>query len=166
MISKTWGHGLIELGEVNSKTAGYCAEYVVKKMTMKDDSRLEGRYPEFARMSRRPGLGYFALGHVSEAMRDYLLDDRPDVPAGLRHGSAERPFGRYMRGRLRELKGRDRRAPIETLQAIEERMRPLREAARASKECPSLAGQIIQAGEGKRAEIRARNLILKQRRSL
>lgn len=152
--------GIIEVGELNSKSAAYCAEYVVKKMTNADDDRLYGREPEFARMSRRPGLGYVALGEVAKALPRGLVD----VPGSLRHGPKEYPLGRYLRGSLRELYGRDRRAPDEALQAMAEAMRPLQIASRSSSE--GLSKIVAKDGSSRRASITARNLIKTKRRDL
>jgi len=57
IVSRTWGKGHVMLGSLTSASAQYICGYVTKKMTSKFDPRLNGRYPEFARMSRRPGIG-------------------------------------------------------------------------------------------------------------
>lgn len=157
LIGEEWGQGDIEVGELNSKSASYCAEYVVKKMTAADDVRLNGREPEFARMSRRPGLGLVALGHVANTLPRGLLD----VPSQLRVGNKLMPLGRYLRGYLRELYGRDRRAPDAVLQAMAEEMRPLQEIARCSED--GLSKTVAEYGSSRRAEISAVNLIRKRR---
>lgn len=157
LIGETWGLGDIEVGELNSKSASYCAEYVVKKMTRDDDVRLNGREPEFARMSRRPGLGLIALGQVAAALPPGLLD----VPSQLRVGNKLMPLGRYLRGYLRELYGRDRRAPDAVLEALAAELRPLQEIARNSSR--SLSQIVAEDGSSRRASISAVNLIKTRR---
>lgn len=59
LLRTSWGHGHIQLGTLTKESAQYIAGYVTKKMTAPDDPRLQGRHPEFARMSLRPGIGAF-----------------------------------------------------------------------------------------------------------
>lgn len=128
IIGETWGFGDIELGECNPKSAGYIAGYAVKKMTAPDDNRLNGRHPEFTRMSLRPGLGADAIWDLSSA----LLSEpgyRVDVPLTLQHGVKHMPLGRYLRGMLREKIGREKLAPPEAMEAIKEELRALRAIA-------------------------------------
>lgn len=84
------------VGELSAKSAMYIAGYVVKKMTHGSDPRLNGRAPEFARMSLNPGLGALALEPVVSALAKYNLP----VPVGLRHGNRIMPFGRYLRRKI------------------------------------------------------------------
>lgn len=58
VIEKAWGLGFVTVGTATVASARYCAHYTTKKMTTGDDPRLkEGQHPEFARMSRMPGIG-------------------------------------------------------------------------------------------------------------
>lgn len=114
LISDTWGHGQILSGSLETSSAQYVAGYVTKKMTSKDDPRLQGRHPEFARMSLRPGIGATALHEVASVLMEFgLEDEQGDVPSALRHGGRLLPLGRFMRRRLRELVGRAPGAPGE-----------------------------------------------------
>ena len=66
-LEKIWKYGLVSVGEVNYKTAGYVARYCQKKITGKaaeehymlldEDGVITWVEPEFARMSLKPGIG-------------------------------------------------------------------------------------------------------------
>lgn len=132
-------------------------------MTALDDMRLRGRYPEFARMSLKPGIGSDAMWDVASKLLA-SLDQRADVPSALRQYGKLNPIGRYLRRRLRVLVGRDEAAlPNEALEA---EMLVLQEAARSSSETPSLKGQLLNASEGQYRQIVARNAIYKKDRPL
>ncbi len=73
LVQEKWGKGHTSTYEFNSATAAYVCSYMVKAMTKLDDERLfiekihnrfdpllpihRHRYPEFSRMSNRPGIG-------------------------------------------------------------------------------------------------------------
>lgn len=112
MVRDAWGYGHVFLGSVEPKSVGYVVEYVTKNMRRTDDARLCGRWPEFARMSLRPGLGYDALWEVADTIMRYGLDKKlADVPTGSRVGAHVKPYGRYLRKKLRGMIGRDEKAP-------------------------------------------------------
>lgn len=167
LVRETWGHGNVYLGTLEQSSAGYMAGYVTKKMTGVDDARLAGRVPEFGRMSLRPGIGSSAMWDIADALLRYELDQRlDDVPHALRHGSKQLPLGRYLMGQLRERVGRDKKAPQAVLDKVSSEMWPLRVAARASAETPSLKAQVVAAGNGAAANQAARMRIHKKRGSL
>lgn len=125
-IKTTWGHGGVDLGELELKSAQYIAGYVTKKMTNPNNPRvrawLKGRHPEFSRMSLRPGIGAFAMDQVVASIKtvDGLVKSLDDVPNFLQHGMKKLPLGRYLRRQLREKLGRSKdtpRAAIETFLA-------------------------------------------------
>lgn len=163
IIGEAWGSGIVEVGELCGQSASYIAGYVVKKMTAKDDARLDGRYPEFARMSNRPGLGYGAIPEVAATLRHFGVENRGgDVPAALRHGSKIYPLGRYLTGRLRVEVGYGPEAPAETLQRLDEGLRLVREDAFSRS--ISLKQAIKEANEGKREALLGRYKIFNSRR--
>lgn len=57
-FSKLWKFGTHKIGEVTFESCAYVARYCVEKITgPKADDWYMGRQPEFATMSRRPGIG-------------------------------------------------------------------------------------------------------------
>lgn len=57
-LDKIWKKGFVTVGSVSPDSASYTAGYVTKKITgNKADSHYNGREPEFATMSNRPGIG-------------------------------------------------------------------------------------------------------------
>lgn len=104
-VSCTWGLGFSYGGDLTPESAQYIAGYVTKKMTSHEDPRLGNRYPEFARMSLRPGIGAGATQHIADALNDTqgaaAIGRDGDVPASLLHGRSRLPLGRYLRRRLR-----------------------------------------------------------------
>lgn len=130
IIQSSWGHGDVEVGGLEEGSARYLCGYVLKKMTRYDDRRLHGRSPEFARMSLRPGLGHRAMHDIADVILRYGLDkSEADVPGAIRRGSAIQPLGRYLRGQLRLMIGKEVTCPDEVLMEAAEKLRPVREAA-------------------------------------
>lgn len=127
-IQECWGHGNIYIGILEPKSAAYIAGYITKKMTAKDDERLDGRYPEFARMSNRPGIGASAMWELASVHLQYF-EKEEDVRNALRHGKTIKPLGRYLTHQLRKQVGRDEKAPDSVLVKKAEELRELREKA-------------------------------------
>lgn len=122
LIEKAWSEdgeplGFVHIGELNELTAQYITGYVSKKWTRKDDPRLEGRHPEFARMSLRPGIGGTAVEMLAKSLGGVgakkALEVLGDVPAEMRSGGKKLPLGRYVRSKLRVALGKDARQPQE-----------------------------------------------------
>lgn len=105
-ISRCWPHGFIYIGAFNSSTAAYTAGYICKKLTRKEDEKLQGRHPEFSRMSLKPGIGADAAdaiaqaGVTTEAGALRILRGE-DVPGVVRVDGRVRPIGRYLKQRVR-----------------------------------------------------------------
>lgn len=106
LIDKTWGLGLTATFEFNEFTAQYTAGYTVKKLTRKGDPRLNGRHPEFARMSLRPGIGADAMAFLASQLHSdpglNQLLAAGDVPSFLTVGKKKIPIGRYLRQKIRD----------------------------------------------------------------
>lgn len=57
-LLELWPLGLHTIGSVTFESAAYCARYVCKKVTgSRAEEHYGGRTPEYATMSRRPGIG-------------------------------------------------------------------------------------------------------------
>lgn len=118
IVRDSWGLGHTYTGDLTEESAGYVAGYVTKKMTSWEDKRLNGRYPEFARMSLRPGLGADAMSDVSRTLQTEFgrstVQETGDVPVSLLQGPRPLFLGRYLRSVLRKaFGGLDEKIPVQ-----------------------------------------------------
>lgn len=109
-IQHAWKLGFVHAGDLTPQSAAYLAGYVTKKLTSAEDVRLGGRYPEFARMSLRPGIAANSMADVAASMMEDAEGAKEicrigDVPGALRVGGSTYPLGRYLRSKLREEMG-------------------------------------------------------------
>lgn len=103
LVDRCWNLGKTDVKPLVVETAAYLCGYVVKKLTDEKDERLCGRSPEFARMSRKPGIGAPAIASLAAALFDGTqISSLDDVPTVLRHGNKTFPLGPYMRRLLRD----------------------------------------------------------------
>jgi len=131
-IARTWGMGAIQSARLEPGSAAYVAGYVTKKLSDPNDFRLGGRHPEFARMSKRPGIGANAIPDVADRLLRLpprFLASLPDVPRALRHGGKPYPLGRYLTRLLRKQIGRSPDAPEVNLEHKKEEVQLLRQYA-------------------------------------
>lgn len=164
----------MHVGNLTLKSAQYISGYVTKKMTRFDDPRLDGRHPEFSRMSLKPGIGVDGLHEVADTVIKYDLElTQGDVPSSLRRGASQYPLGRYLRGKLRELSGMEKAAPQVTLDAIKQEVQTVLEAAGIDpQKLPPLMRQtvikntLVDAGHQKRLNIKARREIYEKGKKL
>lgn len=135
-------------------------------MTFRDDPRLEGREPEFARMSLRPGIGHgFITRGLVPALARYDLDRRcEDVPVSLRHGSKLLPLGRYLRRETRGYVSEDGEKTAPRNLEREKEVLALLEASIVHQ--TSLAQELVEVSRGKVASLEARDRIFKKRSAI
>lgn len=171
LVRASWSLGHVFLGTLGEHSCQYVAGYVTKKMTSPDDARLNGRHPEFARMSLRPGIGYDALHDLASVILWLdLADWRTDVPSALRHGNRLMPLGRYLRRELRKMT-----VPhLPGVPYVNPEMSALLEVAEAATRGLKVQGAratllknlLIDASEGKVASLEARSRLYKKRATL
>ena len=103
-VESTWTAGFVTVSEMNEARARYVARYTVKKLG-KTNPQLGLRYPEYARMSRRPPLGAMGLKWISASLTTRrgaeFLAQKGDVPTEFRLEGGRYPIGRYWREWLR-----------------------------------------------------------------
>lgn len=117
-----WRYGFVQTSPdaPGQAAMAYVAAYTVKKMTRKDSEAqkefLGDREPEFARMSRRPAIGWPGVQFIvrwlpsPEGVR-YLRTYR-DVPNAATIGGRTYPLGRTLVSKLRELADVDSDDPL------------------------------------------------------
>lgn len=102
-----WSYGFVSVRPFVPEHAAYVAAYTVKKLNKSTDERLSpGQIPEFARMSRRPGIGVLGLRawlnfYGSRVGRAAAARDL-DVSQAVKINGALYPIGRLLRDRLRQ----------------------------------------------------------------
>lgn len=160
-LRDTWGLGIVQLEPLTPTLMAYAAGYVMKKMTHKSDVRLKGRYPEFQRVSLKPGLGAASVPLIAETYAGRQLED---VPTAIRAGGKLMPLGRYLRRQLRIYGGGDGSAPEHIIKKMETEMLPLLQAAQADPENLTLKRQIIARCQGEVASIKAKMEIFNSRK--
>lgn len=132
--------GFITVRPFDENRAAYVAGYVVAKLKGKRDlARLNGRLPEFARMSRNPGLGFNAALDVASALSgssgQTAVQRLGDVPPILRCGSQWWLLDRYLKGVIRDELGIE--ASEARLQGLKDQVQAVRARSLAHSHDPS-----------------------------
>lgn len=152
IVRDTWRCGHIYVGDATVDSMQYVAGYVTKKLTNGKDERvkevLNGRHPEFARMSLRPGVGAFALDDIARAVDTDAglseLIESGDVPCSLKLGNKSFPLARYMRRKLRGKLGLSEEAPEKAQRTYALKMSDVFKEALAS---PKMMARCVSASQ-------------------
>lgn len=127
-VEKAWSLGgkligMTQVVELNQATSQYIVGYLDKKLTKADDPRLEGRHPEFARMSRNPAIGSRAAASFSQALHSGWKQSEgecaDDMPLTMRVGGRHWPLGRYIRSKVREEAWGQKEAPKSVIKKVQ-----------------------------------------------
>lgn len=104
LVLRSWTKGLVHVGIAEADSMQYVAGYVTKKMTSVKDKRLKGRAPEFALMSRSPGIGFPAVEEFAKSIekeRGAVASLKSGwIPTVFQVGSKKWPMGRYVATKL------------------------------------------------------------------
>lgn len=149
-VDRSWTQGYVHIGLITPESAGYLTAYTLKRMMQNGDPRLEGRHPEFIRMSLRPGIGKPALatigGNLTDRKGAAFLAAKGDVPTQFTVHGKTYGLGRYLTQKLREEVGRERACPSAVQLAVSaERLavpREVRESVR--KQHANIAARKVQ----------------------
>lgn len=153
LLSQTWPYGLVHVGDVRRESIQYVAGYVTKKFTKKGD----GNVPEFALMSRRPGIGASAVAQITAVLQRYNLEK--ETRRELRVDGKTWPLGRFLQGKIAETLGVDF--------GTEEYVRRLAEQwVQANRRGADFLEYLVQSDAGRYAKLEARDKIFNQRNTL
>lgn len=175
LVEETWKKGFVGVGECNIKTIQYTAHYVTKKWTTPDAKGLDGRVPEFARMSLRPGIGAPAMHVLAEALSGDFgkaeLERKGDVPHLAKMGKQGIPLARYLRQKLRKEVGVTDEMVLATREKLSiEKAQPVFDLLSRSRTFEELSATVKFIKEaqpddsGRIAQIEARSKIHPKRR--
>lgn len=158
LVRDTWGKGIIETQPAAPEHLSYTAGYVMKKMTSKNDKRLNGRYPEFSRQSNRAGgIGINSVKEIARVAKDRLdAGIAQDVPDHVRINGQKALLGRYLRMKIRKELGGDGKAPPHIVQEMEAQMLPLLANSRVHPTNITLKKQLVSRAESAIASIKYR----------
>lgn len=171
LVHDSWDKGFVHVGHLEKESAQYIAGYVTKKMTSKNDQRLNGRQAEYARSSNRGGgMGISVLKDIAMQLNQMwgefgLPQDVPGEIGGL-------PFDRYSKNKLRRFTGiSDGKTPEAVLRRMwAERQVPniqIQDAYRESNEKGyALQKKIIETAQQKVKNFEYRSNLRQKRRPL
>lgn len=166
-VRREWKLGNVYLGDITAESASYIAGYVTKKLTAKDDERLGGRHPEYARMSLRPGIGADFIDEMASTLLQHNLEHENDVPNQLQHGRRKLLLGRYLTRRLRERTGNAPEAPeevqMEAQMEVQELWKEAQETVSVGFRQAYVKARLLEMSEGKYQQIVGRYRRLKKK---
>ena len=105
-VESAWPYGFVTVSGAEIERLRYIGRYTLKKMTRVTDIRLDGRQPEFSRMSLKPAIGSLGMKAIAaqlgskEGMR--WISVNGDIPYDYRIDGERYPIARYWRDWLRQ----------------------------------------------------------------
>ncbi|UOF80220.1 replication associated protein [Microviridae sp.] len=119
-VKKSWPYGFVQVGTADVGAIKYITGYVLKKMTV-EVKALGGRVPEFALMSRHPGIGHGVVSRIHASVTAAPSTVNTLAIRTVRVSGKLFPLGRYLREKTLERCGisKDERAIENTRTSIE-----------------------------------------------
>lgn len=139
-VAASWDRGFITCEPLTPSRARYTAGYTVQKLTS-DSSFTDGRSPEYATMSRRPGLGHDAALKIGQLL---MRSGGPGtaIPHVMKIGGKQIVLDRYMRSVIqRKLGYEEQRREISLFKAHEKAPATRIEFARRKAKNPHYVSQ-------------------------
>lgn len=122
LLARCWQHGHIYLGDPSPASIAYNCAHITKSVHHKAEIEAKGLYPEFQRMSLKPGIGCHALQkiadwHNTEKGSQYIADNF-DVCTTFRLFGRQWHLGKYLTRKLRVMVGMDPNMPQERREVL------------------------------------------------
>lgn len=160
--------GFVHIGKVTPDSASYIVGYVTKGLTKgdikgRDYSKYIGfrKIPEFARMSRKPGIGHDAIKVIARTLEKSKWYKNDKIIREIPYGKRREPIGRYLTRILAdEMNTDDAIFDVEFWQYQQDLFENFMDKEGNFKE------ELVLSGEGKRRALEARKRFFKRRRIL
>lgn len=117
LIKKNWKHGFYKIDELNPERAAYVAQYNTKKFI--SNKTPDGKEPEFAAMSRMPGIGYNFIEEIALTMKK-LDSNEWEISNEIRINQKMYPTDKYFREKMALLLGFEQEPEILKYQRMAE----------------------------------------------
>lgn len=109
VIQSCWNLGFIQVGTAESASMQYITGYVLKKLTKITNPALKGKPPEFATMSKKPGIGFGVVDRIKTAFTtgpgSTILQESIPTLTQIRVHGKKYPLGRYLREKTMDALG-------------------------------------------------------------
>lgn len=161
LVQKCWPFGFSYTAECNYHTIQYVCGYITKKFIKKSDFV----FPEFALMSKKPGLGYNQISKLADLIKDnnnLFLDKLPEY---IRHGHKKLPFDRFTKSKLIKILSLNYDCS-DFIRANLFKFFYAKNDSRFSLDFSPLSSLLISESEQRNRQIESRNKIFNQRNVL
>lgn len=109
VIQSCWSFGFIQVGTAESASMQYITGYVLKKLTKTTNPLLRGKPPEFATMSKKPGIGFGVVPRlkksIDNALGSTISNETLQSLRQIRVHGKKYPLGRYLREKTMDALG-------------------------------------------------------------
>lgn len=154
--------GLVDIGEITPESARYIAGYTIKKLTRKNDERLNGKPPEFMVSSKKDGgIGHDEVIRIARQLKSNPYLNTDNIINSFQIGGKTFPLGGYLTKKLFEELGWDNKIKEQNLINYQNKLFTINEAYGGD-----YYQNIIKHSEQYRKNIDAKNKIYKKGKTL